>query len=300
MKRKILIFGSIALDTLITPYGKGENILGGSATYAALSARFFSHPVIISCIGEDFPSRFMKKLENLGISFKGVEVRKGKNFRWIAEYGEDPQDLKVIATYQNVLEDYRPLLPKSLRKIGYVLLANNSPDTQLELLKQLENKKLVVWDTVRFWIENFEKEVRSVMKKVDVAIINSEEAFLLTGKKNLYEAGERLLREGIKGVVVKKGEHGSFFLSRNMFFLLPAYPVKKCIDPTGAGDTFAGAFLSYISRGQFTPSRVKKALIYATVLSSFTVEKLGVEGLMGLVRENLEQRTKEFLSYIKV
>ena len=296
--REILIFGSVALDTLTTPYGKGKDILGGSAVYASLGARFFSRPVIVSCVGKDFPPELKQELLKRGISLKGLEIREGDTFRWEAEYGEDPQDLRVISTCENVLKDYIPSLSPSLQNEGWILLANNSPRMQSEFLEQITEKEFVVWDTMKYWIQKFPEDVREIIRKIDIAMVNQEEARALTGEENLYRAGEKILGMGVKGVVIKKGEHGSFFLSGENFFMIPAYPVREWVDPTGAGDTFAGAFISYLSREGLSPQNIKEALVYATLLSSFTVEGLGTERLMNLSLKAVEERKEKYLDML--
>ena len=301
MKKEIVISGSVALDTLITPKGKMEEILGGSATYAALGARFFVRPAILSCVGEDFPKEYREKMKNLGIALDGVEVRKGKTFRWVAEYGENPQDLKVISTSQNVLEGYSPNVPESLNSKKFLLLANNSPSHQKEILNQMKEKPFVVWDTMKYWIENYYEEVREIMEKIDLALMNDEEARILSGEGNLFKAGEFLIKEGIPRLIVKKGEHGAiYFSSEGSLSLLPAYPVKECFDPTGAGDTFAGVLTGYIGKEGITPSSLKKALLYATIVASFTVEGWGVEKLLSIGEEEIEERVRKFTEWVRV
>jgi len=296
-----VVFGSLALDTLITPAGKREELLGGSATYAALGACFFSNPVILSCVGEDFPSVYREEMENKGISFEGVEVKEGKTFRWVAEYGENPQDLRVISTCENVLGNYSPCLPSSLKKRKFLLLANNAPLLQKEVLSQMEDSPFVVWDTMKYWIENYREDVEEMLNVVDLVIINDEEARILSGKRNLFKAVDSLFNQGVSRIIIKKGEHGSIYCSSDdSLFLLPAYPVKECLDPTGAGDTFAGALTGYLEREGISTDSLKQALLYATIIASFTVEGWGVERLLRLSEEVIEKRAEDFYKWIHI
>lgn len=256
-----IVFGSVALDTLMTPAGKREDLLGGSATYAALGASFFTHPVILSCVGKDFPSYYRKELEEKGVSLQGVEIKEGQTFRWVAKYGDTPQNLEVISTCQNVLADYFPDVPGFLRKQKFLLLANNTPALQKAVLSQMEKRPFVVWDTMKYWIDNYREDVEEMLNMVDLVIINDEEVRMLSGERNIFKAAESLFKRGVSRIIIKKGEHGSiYYSSHNSLLLLPAYPVKECLDPTGAGDTFAGALTGYLEKNGISPSSLKHAL----------------------------------------
>lgn len=292
MKEKILVFGSLALDSVETPFGKKKNILGGSATHAALSASYFASPVIVSVIGEDFPSKHTEFLKKNRINMKNVEVKKGKTFAWEARYGDNPNEREVLATHVNVLKDYSPSLLPEYRHIKYIFLANNSPASQILLLNQIKSAELVVWDTMTFWIDKYPGQILKILPRVDIALFNDSEARHFSGETNLAKAGKKILSKGVKkGVVIKKGEHGAFLFTRSFILHLPAYPLEQVKDPTGAGDSFAGGLIGFLAKtGEVNDKNLKKGIAYGTIMASLTVEEFGADRFKKLRKKDIEKR----------
>ncbi|MDD5454666.1 MAG: PfkB family carbohydrate kinase [Candidatus Ratteibacteria bacterium] len=300
MNNKILIFGSMALDTIETPFGKRANILGGSATHAAISASYFTTPIIVSVVGEDFPDEHVQLLKKNKINIKNLQRKKGKTFAWEARYGNNPNEREVLATYENVLRDYSPLLLPEHQKIKYVFLANNSPASQTILLDQLKSVKLVVWDTMTFWIERYIDQILKILPRVDVALFNDSEAMHFSKETNLIKAGKKILSKGVKkGVVIKKGEHGSFLFTHSFTMHLPAYPIEEVKDPTGAGDSFAGGFIGFLAKtGEVSDKSLKKAMAYGTIMASLTVEEFGADRFKKLEKKDIRKRFFELKKII--
>lgn len=301
MINKILIFGSLALDSVQTPFGKRKNILGGSATHAALSASYFTTPVIVSAIGEDFPEEHMKFLKKNKINMKNVELKKGKTFAWEAKYGNNPNEREVLATYVNVLKDYSPSLLPEHKDIKYVFLANNSPSSQIILLDQIKSAEFIVWDTMTFWIDRYPDQILKILPRVDIALLNDSEARYFSKETNLMKAGKKILSKGVKkGVVIKKGEHGSFLFTHSFTLHLPAYPIEEVKDPTGAGDSFAGGFIGFLAKtGEVNDKSLKKAMAYGTIMASLTVEEFGADRFKKLKKEDIQKRFLELKKLIK-
>jgi sugar/nucleoside kinase (ribokinase family) len=249
MNSEVIIFGSLALDSVETPFGKKINMLGGSATHAALSASYFSDPIIVSAIGEDFPPEYKSFLEENRINLENVEIKKGKTFAWEARYGHDPNEREVLSTCVNVLEDYSPSLLPKYKKVKYVFLANNSPESQILLLDQVEKTDLVLWDTMDFWIDRFKDQILKILPRVEIALFNDSEAKHFTQDTNLIRAGKKILSQGVKGgVIIKKGEHGALLFTHSFTFYMPAHPLEEVKDPTGAGDSFAGGLFVFLAK----------------------------------------------------
>jgi sugar/nucleoside kinase (ribokinase family) len=292
MRQGVLVFGSLALDSVETPFGKRKDMLGGSATHAALATSYFATPVIISAIGEDFPPEHKRFLGGNRINLDNVEVKKGKTFAWEARYGDNPNEREVLSTCVNVLADYSPSLLPENQKIKYVFLANNSPASQIFLLNQVIDTGLVVWDTMDFWIDKYPDQILNILPRVDIALLNDSEAKHLSGETNLTRAGKKVLSKGVKkGVVVKKGEHGAFLFTHSFTFYVPAYPLEKVKDPTGAGDSFAGGLIGFLAKeGKVNEENLKRGMAYGTITASFTVEEFGVDRFKELAREEIEER----------
>lgn len=292
----LLIVGSVALDSIQTPTAKRENILGGSATFASYAASFFGPAQLVGVVGEDWPKQHTEMLEKQGINTEGLEVVKdGLTFRWSGKYLDNMNDRETLETHLNVLGDFKPKLPESYRRSQFVLIGNGAPSTGLETLDQLQGPDMVVADTMDLWINITRNDLDSLMKRIDGLILNDSEAKLLTGELNTITAGKKILNMGPKFVVVKKGEHGSLFFSQYEVYAIPAFPTEDVIDPTGAGDSFAGGMMGYIaSQGKLDPDTIKKALVYGTLVASFCVEGFSLDRFQEIDRAAIDKRVEEF------
>ncbi|MBN1405453.1 MAG: bifunctional hydroxymethylpyrimidine kinase/phosphomethylpyrimidine kinase [Candidatus Omnitrophica bacterium] len=299
---KLLIIGSVAMDSVKTPFGKNPNALGGSASYAAVSASYFTSAKIISVIGGDFPARHIKIFKNKHIDTSGIEVLKNKRtFKWSGEYGWDMNSVNTISTHLNVLADFNPMLSGDDKKCRFIFLANNDPDIQLDVIKQVSSSNnFIAADTIEYWIKNKKKKLLRVLKQTDIFIINEKEARLLTSEANLIKAAKRIIAWGAKKVIIKKGEHGLLYMTKNRLFLCPAYPQETVYDPTGAGDTFAGAFLGYLASLKRVNERAYiKALIYGTIMASYNVEGFGLDKLLKIDKSLIQKRYREFTRSVR-
>ncbi|MFQ6084065.1 MAG: PfkB family carbohydrate kinase [Candidatus Aminicenantia bacterium] len=291
----LVVVGSVALDTIQTPYGKRERVLGGSCIYFALAAGFFTQPRIVGVIGEDFPKGYLESLEKRKIDLEGLKIDSGKTFYWEGIYGEDPDYRETVKTELNVFANFSPVLPESYKKSDLVFLANIDPDLQFDVLSQVDNPKLVAIDSMNLWIQEKFDSLIKVIKKTNILFINEEEAKMLTQKLNIIKAGKELLKMGPSTVILKKGIHGALVFKKNSLLAVPAYPVEEVIDPTGAGDSFAGGFMGYLDRGgRVTYSKFCKALIYGSILASFVIEDFSVNRLMNLTPKEIKKRFQEF------
>ncbi|MEW5901486.1 MAG: PfkB family carbohydrate kinase [Acidobacteriota bacterium] len=291
----LIIVGSVALDTIQTPWGRRERIIGGSGTYCSLAASFFTTPKIVGVVGEDFPADVLDFFRSRGIDTEGLEVRPGKTFHWEGHYGYDLNMRETIKTELNVFEGFRPTLPASYRSAEIVFLANIDPDLQDGILAQVEHPALVAMDTINLWIGSKPEAIWRVLKKVNVFFANDEEVRMLTRETNLIRAGKKILASGPRLVVTKKGEHGALVLGRNFLFGALAHPCEDVVDPTGAGDCFAGGFLGYLDRVKnYSRREVRRAAIYGSVLASFAIEDFGIERLKTLSAEEIDARFRHF------
>jgi len=291
----VLVVGSVAFDTVTTPFGRRDKILGGSATYFSYSCSFFAPVNLVAVVGEDFPDPYRELLKQRKINLDGLQVHEGKTFHWGGSYRYDMNEAETEFTDLNVFEDFHPDLPASYRSSEYVLLANIDPDLQLEVLNQIENPRLVVGDTMNLWIELKREAVQEVVRKLHILIINDAEARQFTGEVSLKKAAGKILELGCEYVVIKKGEHGALLFSRQDIFSAPGLPLDTVIDPTGAGDTFAGGFMGYLARaGEISPSSLRKAMIYGSVMASFNVEDFSLERLQRLQEDDIKSRFQEF------
>lgn len=295
---KLLIVGTVAFDAIETPFGKTDKILGGAGTYIGLSASFFKlQSAIVSVVGEDFPQEYIDMLTNRGIDVSGLEVVKGgKTFFWAGRYHNDLNSRDTLDTQLNVLADFKPVVPENFKDAEVVMLGNLHPLTQISVLDQMAKQpKLVVLDTMNFWMDCALAELLQVMKRVDVITINDEEARQLTGEYSLVKAAAKIHTMGPKYVVIKKGEHGALlFHDKNVFFA-PALPLEEVFDPTGAGDTFAGGFTGYITQSEnISFENMKNAIIYGSNMASFCVEKFGTQRMESLQKEEVLERLQQF------
>jgi len=287
----IAVVGSLGLDTIETPAGRVEEVLGGSAAYFALAARHFLPVSVVAVVGTDFPAEARRALEHPDLDLSGLEVREGKTFRWEGVYSKDMNTRETRRTELNVFEHFRPKLHDGLRSSTNVFLANIDPVLQREVLDQLSNPRLVLCDTMNYWIHGKREELLEIFKRVRILLINEEEARELTGESLTHRAARAILSLGPETVVIKQGEHGAFLQGRDLYFTCPAVPIESVIDPTGAGDTFAGGFFGALARmGRLTDKTLRAAVVYGCVMASFTVEDFGVAGLFRVKRQEILRR----------
>ena len=275
----VLIVGTVTLDTVETPKHRVEDVLGGSGVYAAVAANFFKSSVqLVGVIGADFPCSYTNFLETQGIDLQGLErIANGKSFRWGGRYAENFNVRDTLFTELNVVSDFQPVLPDPYKKAPYLFLANNSPVLQLSIIEQATDPKLIVCDTMDFWINEEREALEALLARVDVLVLNDSEAQLFIGDSNLMQAAQAILRYGPKRVIVKKGEHGAISVTKSSFFSAPAYPLTRVTDPTGAGDSFAGGMMGYIAAvGDTSEATIRSAMIYGTVIASFNIEDFSV------------------------
>lgn len=295
---KLLIIGSVAFDAIETPFGKTDKILGGAGTYIGLSASQFEiKSSIVSIVGEDFPESYLQMLRDRNIDTSGIEVVKGgKTFFWSGKYHNDLNTRDTLITELNVLADFNPVVPEAYKGAEVVMLGNLHPSVQLSVIKQMEKRpKLIILDTMNFWMDNTLLELMEVIKEIDVITINDEEARQLTGEYSLVKAAEKIQIMGPQYVVIKKGEHGALLFNEDNVFFAPALPLEEVFDPTGAGDTFAGGFAGYITKtGDISFENMKNAVIYGSNLASFCVEKFGTQRLEDIKKDEIEKRLQQF------
>lgn len=295
---KLLIVGTVAFDAIETPFGKTNKILGGAATYIGLSASFFNlQSAIVSVVGDDFPQEHLDLLTSRNIDISGIEIVKGgKTFFWSGLYHNDLNSRDTLVTELNVLADFQPKVPQNFKDAEVVMLGNLHPLVQSSVLDQMETTpKLVVLDTMNFWMDCALPELLDVIKRVDVITINDEEARQLSGEYSLVKAAAKIHTLGPKYVVIKKGEHGALLFHNSEVFFAPALPLEEVFDPTGAGDTFAGGFSGYIAQSEnISFENMKNGIIYGSNLASFCVEKFGTERMVGLEAKEVNQRLKQF------
>lgn len=296
---KLLIVGTVAFDAIETPFGKTDKILGGAATFIGLAASQFKVDAsIISVVGEDFPREYLDLLEDRGIDISGVEiVPGGKTFFWSGRYGNDLNTRETLLTEPNVLNDFEPVVPEAYKDSEVVMLGNLHPDIQMSVIRQLDGKpKLIVLDTMNFWMDNSLDALMDVIAEVDVITINDEEARQLTKEYSLVKAAAAIHQMGPKYVVIKKGEHGALLFHNDRVFFAPALPLEEVFDPTGAGDTFAGGFVGYLAQsGNVSFTNMRNAVIHGSNLASFNVEKFGPERMLDLKRDEIQERLQDFV-----
>jgi len=293
----LLAVGSPAYDTIETPSGRAEDVLGGAATYFAYAASFFGPVRLVGPVGTDFRDADRALLTDRDVDLAGLTTKPGETFRWSVRYGKDLK-ATTLETHLNVFDGYLPEIPKTFRDSRFVFLANSAPAMQLRALEQLASESFTVMDSMDLWIEEQRTDLERVLRRVDMVILNDEEARAITGQSSLIKAGRELLNFGPSFVMVKKGEHGTFLWSRGFFFAAPAYPVDTVVDPTGAGDSFAGGVMGYLARaGIADEQHLRRAVIYGSVLASFCVEEFSLEGLKRISRAEVDARYQEFLRF---
>jgi sugar/nucleoside kinase (ribokinase family) len=298
----LAVVGSLALDTVVTPFGERQAILGGAASFFAVGASHFVPVSMIGVVGDDFPEEHLQLFAGKGIDVSGVERRSGgKTFRWTGRYAGRMDTAETVATELNVLACFRPTLQAEARRARYVFLANTDPVTQIHVREQLECPTFVLLDTMNFWIQGSSAELRRAVAMVDGVILNDEEARDLAGQPNLIRAVAGIAGLGVRTIVVKKGEHGSLLFHDGQLFALPAYPLERVVDPTGAGDSFAAGFLGALAeKGDLGFPAMKRALAYGTTVASFTVEGFGLEGLLSVDRAALDRRHSALLAFVRI
>jgi cytidine kinase len=292
----LLVVGSVALDSIETPTARRENVLGGSAVHFSYAASFFTPVRLVGVVGEDWPAEHTKLLQDKGIDTSGLQVvAGGKTFRWTGKYQPNMNDRDTLEIHLNVFGDFNPVLPDAFRRSSFVFLANGSPTLQMKVLDQLPGAQLTVADTMDLWITTQRDDLMKLLKRIDGLVLNDSEAKLLTDDENLVRAGHAVRAMGPKFVVIKKGEHGAMFFSEHETYVLPAYPTERVIDPTGAGDSFAGGMMGYLAeQGKFDPVTLKTAMAYGVLVASFNVEDFSLDRLKGIERSDLNGRMEAY------
>lgn len=288
----LLVTGSIGIDAVETPFGKRDDVIGGSAIYFSYAASFFTPVRLVGVVGDDCPPKLLNVFEGRDVDTAGLEIRKGsKTFRWQGSYVKDMNEAVTVKVDLNVLAEKAPKIPDQFLDSKYVFLANTHPALQQQMAGALKSSKLIVADTMNLWIQTEQQELRKLLKQIHGLVLNDGEARLLTGKKNLIAAARDVLGMGPKFVVVKKGEHGAMLCSANDTFVLPAFPAEKVVDPTGAGDSFAGGMMGYLStQGNFSAATLKRAMAFGTVVASFTIADFSLAGLQAATRDAIDER----------
>ena len=295
----LTVFGSTALDTIRTPNKVLKNVLGGAATFAAISASNFVNTGLIAVVGKDFPKEYHKVLSNY-LDLKGLIIKEGKTFRYDGRYNNTLSSRETLKTELNVLADFNPKVPEEYKKSQFVYLANNDPDQNTRLIKEFDNVKFSMCDTIEFWISTKRNSVIKMIKAVDAVVINDEEAKFLTKEFNLIKCAKKMMEWGAKYVIIKKGEHGSLMFFDDVIFPSSGFSLEDVVDPTGAGDSFAGAMIGYLASKRSTNlSEIKKAVVYGNVLGSFAVERYGLDGLLKLKKSDITKRIKLYEKMIR-
>ena len=290
----LTVFGSVAFDTIGTPTKVLKNVLGGAATFASISASFFVKPGLIAVIGKDFPKEYHKILSKR-LDLKGLSIKDGKTFRYSGVYDKTLSSRRTLRTDLNVLKNFKPTVPDIYRKSEFVYLANNDPDQNTALIKEFDNVKFSMCDTVDFWISTKRSSVIRMFNQVDAVVINDEEARLLTKEFNLIKCAKKIMNYGPKYVIIKKGEHGSLLFFEDLIFSSPAVSLENVVDPTGAGDSFAGAMMGYLTSKKKTDlASIKKSVVFGNVMGSFTVEGYGTEGLLRVKKSDIKKRMSQY------
>ena len=298
----LVAVGTVAFDDIITPFSRAEKVVGGACTYISLAASYFVKPVqIVSVVGDDFPEETLDYMRKRGVDLRGLQIKAGeKSFFWAGKYDRDLNSRDTLDTQLNVLATFDPVLPDAYRNAEYLMLGNLTPQVQMRVLKQLKRRpKLVALDTMNFWMDTALADLLQVLKKIDVLTINDEEARQLSGEHSLVKAAKTIHKMGPKHLVIKKGEHGALLFNGNSVFFAPALPLTEVVDPTGAGDTFAGGFIGWLaSTGDLSFGNMKRAVIYGSATASFCVEKFSIERLKGLTPAMIRNRVQKFADLV--
>jgi sugar/nucleoside kinase (ribokinase family) len=292
---QVLVVGSVALDSVETPFGKADDVLGGSGTYFSSSASHFAPVQLVGVVGDDYPVHLLQPLADRGVDLAGLEKVSGSSFRWRGRYRHDLNSAETLETHLGVFSNFRPNIPEQFRKAPFVFLANIDPRLQLQVLEQVEKPRLVACDTMNFWIESRRPELIELLGHVDLITLNDGEARQLTEHNNLVQAARWILDKGPKHVLIKKGEHGAFMFTRDSVFFAPAYPLESVFDPTGAGDSFAGGFIgSLAASGDLSDASMRRAVVVGSAMGSFAVEKFSNGRLLEITRAEIDARVQEF------
>lgn len=299
----LVVIGTVAFDAIETPFGKTDKIVGGAATYASIAASYFYNKTkIVAVVGDDFPQKDIEHFHHRGISTEGLQIKHGeKSFFWSGKYHNDLNSRDTLVTELNVLADFDPIIPESYQDCEYLMLGNLTPKIQQTVIERMHKRpKLIVMDTMNFWMDIAMDDLKVTLSMVDVLTINDEEARQLSGEYSLVKASRKILAMGPKYLIIKKGEHGALLFHENMVFSAPALPLEEVFDPTGAGDTFAGGFIGYIAKtGDISYNGMKRAIIYGSAMASFCVEKFGSERINDLTEAELNGRLQEFVNLSK-
>ena len=294
----LLIIGSIALDSVENPFGKVEEVLGGSAVYASIAASCFSKNIsIVGVIGNDFPNEYLELLKTKNIDIKGVKIANGKTFRWKGKY-ENLNEAITLQTSLNVFANFSPKIPEKQKLSKYILLENIDPDLQISVIDQLKKPKIIAADTMNFWIKSKNKSLKKLLKRIDILFINEDEIRMLTDSASIFDAAEKTFKIGPKIIVIKRGEYGSITIAKNFLFFVPVFPLKNAIDTTGAGDSFAGGFMGFLtSEKKLDEQTLKKAALYGTITASFDIESFSLDSLKKMDKEKIETRVNLLKKY---
>ncbi len=299
----LLVVGTVAFDAIETPFGKTDKIVGGAASYIALAASYFNKDIsLVSVVGDDFPESFLATLKKEGVNLDGLQIKKGeKSFFWSGKYHNDLNSRDTLVTELNVLADFTPVVPEAAKNAEFLMLGNLAPAVQMSVINQMKTRpKLIVLDTMNFWMDIAMEELMKVIAVIDVLTINDAEARQLSGEYSLVKAAQKILKMGPKTLVIKKGEHGALLFNGDEVFFAPALPLEEVYDPTGAGDSFAGGFIGYIAKTKdISFENMKNAIIFGSAMASFTVEKFGTERLIGLSSQDVEDRVQEFVDLVQ-
>jgi sugar/nucleoside kinase (ribokinase family) len=291
----LLVVGSIALDSIFTPFGETADALGGSAVYFSVAGSIL-HPIqVVGVVGRDYPIAELARLGNRGIDWSGVERVDGESFRWKGKYSYDLQSRETLETRLGVFADFQPKLPPGFRSSRFLFLGNIDPELQLGVLEQVQRPELVVCDTMNYWIQSKKSSLMRLLSRVDVLMVNDSEARELSGDWNIHRAGRWILQHGPKRVVIKQGEHGALLIEEKRTFYVPAFPLETVFDPTGAGDAFAGGFMAYLARTKsITEENLRRAMVYGAAMGSYAVEQFGIRGFENVTLADVEGRVRAF------
>ena len=291
----VLVVGSVALDSVETPFGRADNVLGGSATFFAASASHFAAVQLVGVVGSDYPMEQLEPLRARGVDLGGLEQMEGESFRWRGRYRHDLNTAETLETRLGVFSHFRPKIPAQFRNAPFVFLGNIDPRLQLDVLKQVAKPRLVACDTMNFWIESRRSDLLALLPHVDILTVNDAEARQLTEEVNLVKAARWIMAKGPRHVVIKKGEHGAFMFTPQSVFFAPAYPLEAVFDPTGAGDSFAGGFIGYLARsGDLSEANLKRAVVYGSAMGSFAVERFSITRMLEINTRDIWARVEEF------
>ena len=299
----LLVVGTVAFDAIETPFGKTDKIVGGAASYIALAASYFTRDIsLVSVVGDDFPQDFLNILKKEGVNLDGLQIKKGeKSFFWSGKYHNDLNTRDTLDTQLNVLENFDPIVPESAKESDFLMLGNLVPAVQRSVINQMKKRpKLIVLDTMNFWMDIAMDELKKTIAMIDVLTINDSEARQLSGEYSLVKAAQKILSMGPTVLVIKKGEHGALLFNKEEVFFAPALPLEEVYDPTGAGDSFAGGFIGYLAKTKdISFENMKRAIIFGSAMASFTVEKFGTERLIGLSQNDVDERVQEFVDLVQ-